>query len=182
MTSTSLAPQPAGLRQTSVSRFSAEYRTDTSFVANPRPRLSWVVATDGTDWQQTRAELRLTRAGAVESAVHEGPESVLVEWPFAAIDAGEQVAVEVRVSGNDGGTTAWSEPLTLVGGYLDGPWQAEGDRAALPLPEWRFRSDSPANCGTNSRWARTWPKPPCSPLRTVSTRPKSTARKWMTRF
>src|SRR6185437_2684571 len=100
------------------------------FVANPRPRLSWVVATDSTDWQQARAELRLTRAGAVESAAHEGPESVLVEWPFGAIDAGEQVAVEVRVSGNDGGITAWSEPLTLAGGYLEGPWQAE----AIGLP------------------------------------------------
>ncbi|MDQ0238865.1 alpha-L-rhamnosidase [Arthrobacter bambusae] len=139
MTSTSLAPQPAGLRQASVSRFSAEYRTDTAFVANPRPRLSWVVATESTDWQQTRAELRLTRAGAVESAVHEGPDSVLVEWPFGAIDAGEQVAVEVRVSGNDGGTTAWSAPLALAVGYLEGPWQAEAiglpvlSRAEIPL-------------------------------------------------
>ncbi|MFK4296498.1 alpha-L-rhamnosidase [Arthrobacter sp. GAS37] len=130
MTSTSLAPQPAGLRQTSVSRFSAEYRTDTAFVANPRPRLSWVVATESMDWQQIRAELRLNREGTVESAVYEGPESVLVDWPFAAIAAGEQVAVEVRVSGNDGGTTAWSEPLTLAGGYLGGPWQAE----AIGLP------------------------------------------------
>lgn len=135
MTSTSVAPQPAALRQASVSRFSAEYRTDTAFVADPRPRLSWVIATDSTDWQQSHAELRLTRGGdtepgTAESAVQEGSESVLVEWPFGAIAAGEQVAVEVRVSGNDGGTTAWSTPLTLVGGYLEGPWQAE----AIGLP------------------------------------------------
>lgn len=150
-------------------------------MANPRPRLSWVVATDSTDWQQTRAELRLTRAGAVESAVHEGPDSVLVEWPFGAIDAGEQVAVEVRVSGNDGGTTAWSAPLALAGGYLEGPWQAEAiglpvlSRAEIPLGQ-------PGQLRHEFTVGRAWPKPPSSPPRTVSTRPKSTARKWMTRF
>ncbi|WP_284981944.1 alpha-L-rhamnosidase [Arthrobacter sp. efr-133-TYG-118] len=130
MTSTSVAPQPPGLRHASVIRFSAEYRTDTAFVANPRPRLSWVVATDSTDWQQAHAELRLTRSGTAESTVLEGTDSVLVGWPFGAIAAGEQVAVEVRVTGNDGGTTAWSEPLTLAGGYLEGQWQAE----AIGLP------------------------------------------------
>ncbi|MGM9470449.1 family 78 glycoside hydrolase catalytic domain [Pseudarthrobacter sp. YS3] len=130
MTSTSLTPQSAIRQQTAVSRFSAEYRTDTPFVAEPRPRLSWVAAAESTDWLQTGAELRLTRGRTVESAGHAGPESALVEWPFEAIAAGEQVAVEVRVSGNDGGTTDWSAPLTLVGGFVDGPWQAE----AIGLP------------------------------------------------
>lgn len=132
MTSTSVAPQPGALLQTSVSRFSAEYRTDSAFVAESRPRLSWVIATASRDWLQAQAELRLTRGGTAESTIHEGPESVLVEWPFGAIAAGEQVAVEVRVTGNDGGTTAWSVPLTLVGGYLGGPWQAQA--IGLPVP------------------------------------------------
>ncbi|UVJ41366.1 alpha-L-rhamnosidase [Arthrobacter sp. CJ23] len=132
MTSTSLTPQSAIRQQAAVSRFTAEYRQDTPVVAVPRPRLSWVTATDSRDWQQTRAELRITRAGAVESTVCEGPESVLVEWPFGAISAGEQVDVEVRVTGNDGGTTEWSGPLTLVGGWLGGPWQAQA--IGLPAP------------------------------------------------
>ncbi|MFJ6158612.1 family 78 glycoside hydrolase catalytic domain [Pseudarthrobacter sp. NPDC092184] len=130
MTFTFLTPQPAARQQAAVARLTAEYRTDTPFVAVPRPRLSWTTATGSRDWQQVRAELRLTRDGTVESAVHESPESVLVDWPFGAIAAGEQVHVEVRVSGNDGNTTDWSAPLVLVGGYVDGPWQAE----AIGLP------------------------------------------------
>ncbi len=130
MTSTSVTPLSAARQQTAVRRFSAEYRTDTPFVAHPRPRLSWVTATDSADWQQTRAELRLTRGGTSESALLESAESVLVEWPFGAIAAGEAVDVQARVTGNDGGTTEWSAPLTLVGGFVDGPWQA----AAIGLP------------------------------------------------
>ncbi|PTT69969.1 hypothetical protein DBR22_02340, partial [Arthrobacter sp. HMWF013] len=132
MTSTSLTPQSAIRQQATVSRFSAEYRTDTPFVPEPRPRLSWVTVTQSTDWLQAGAELRLTRGETDESAVHEGPESVLVEWPFRDIAAGEQVEVEVRVSGNDGGTTDWSAPLTLVGGFVEDPWQAEA--IGLPSP------------------------------------------------
>jgi alpha-L-rhamnosidase len=60
----------------------------------------------------------------------EGAESVLVEWPFGDIAAGELVEVDVRVTGNDGGTTGWSAPLALVGGYVDSPWQAQ----AIGLP------------------------------------------------
>lgn len=135
MSSTSPTPQSVSRQQTAVSRFSAEYRTDTPFVAAPRPRLSWVTATDSTDWQQTHAELRLNRRGAVESALLEGSESVLVEWPFGAIAAGEQVDVEVRVTGNDGGTTDWSAPLALSGGFVDGPWQAEAIGLAAPAGE-----------------------------------------------
>ena len=57
---------------------------------------------------------------------------MLVEWPFGPIAAGEQVEVEVRVTGNDGGTTDWSAPLALVGGFVDGPWEAEA--IGLPAP------------------------------------------------
>ncbi|WP_332760524.1 alpha-L-rhamnosidase [Pseudarthrobacter sp.] len=132
MTSTSLTPQSAIRQQAAVSRLTAEYRADTPFVAEPRPRLSWVTATDSTGWQQSQAELRITRGGAVESVVQDGPDSVLVEWPFGSIAAGDCVQVEVRVTGNDGGTTDWSAPLALVGGFVDGPWQAEA--IGLPSP------------------------------------------------
>ncbi|VXB88993.1 Alpha-L-rhamnosidase [Arthrobacter sp. 9AX] len=132
MTSTSLAPQSATRQRTAVTRLAAEYRTDTPFVAVARPRLSWVIDTGSKDWQQVRAELRLTRNRKAETAALEGQESVLVEWPFEAIAAGEQVEVEVRVTGNDGATTDWCAPLTLVGGFVGGPWQAEA--IALPAP------------------------------------------------
>lgn len=135
MTTTSVTPQSAIRQQAAISRFSAEYRTDTAFVADPRPRLSWTTSTDATEWVQSGAELRLTRGGQAETAVLDGAASVLVDWPFGAIAAGEQVEVAVRVTGNDGGTTGWSAPLILVGGYLDGPWQAEAIGFQLPAGE-----------------------------------------------
>jgi alpha-L-rhamnosidase len=132
VTSTSLTPQSAIRQQAAISRLTAEYRTDTAFASEPRPRLSWATATGSTDWQQTGAELRLTRGGTAESVVLDGAESVLVEWPFGDIAAGEHVDVEVRVTGNDGGTTDWSAPCALVGGFVDGPWLAEA--IGLPSP------------------------------------------------
>jgi alpha-L-rhamnosidase len=137
VTSTSLTPQSAIRQQAAtVSRFTAEYRQDTPFVAVPRPRLSWTTDTASTDWQQTGAELRLSRGRMTESEVLGGEESVLVEWPFGAIAAGERVEVEVRVTGNDGGTTDWSSPLVLAGGFVDEPWlpAPAGDEQPLGRP------------------------------------------------
>lgn len=133
MTTTSVTPPSAIRQQAAISRFTAEYRTDTSFVAQPRPRLSWVTVTDAADWIQARAELRLSRGGTVESTVLQGAESVLVDWPFGDIVSGEHAQMEVRVTGNDGVTTGWSAPLALVAGWLGGPWTAQA--IGFPAPD-----------------------------------------------
>lgn len=106
----------------------AELRSDTAIVAVPEPRLTWTVE-DAVDWRQTAVELR----SAGETVRLASPESVLVAWPFAALDPGEERTVQVRAESGEA-RTAWSEPLRLVGGFLaPGAWRAEP--IALPAPE-----------------------------------------------
>lgn len=103
----------------------AEYRTDTPFTASSAPRLSWSTETDEPSWLQAGAELQLSRAGVEQNHAVTGRDSVLVDWPFEPIAPREPVSVRVRVTGERGGSSEWSEPLTLVGGQLaDGEWTA----------------------------------------------------------
>ena len=99
------APRIATLR--------AELRDDTSFVATSRPRLSWTVASDA-DWQQAAVDL----ADGTTEVTLDGRESVLVAWPFAALDPGETREVRVRARALSGAVTAWSEPLRIAAGFL----------------------------------------------------------------
>jgi alpha-L-rhamnosidase len=105
-----------------VIRTTAEHATDRRTVATPTPRLSWVVETDVPDWRQASAEIELVGGTTVRL---DGPDSVLVDWPFEPLAAGDEVAVRVRVTGADGETSAWGEPLPVVAGFLgDGQWVA----------------------------------------------------------
>ncbi|MGX5682672.1 family 78 glycoside hydrolase catalytic domain [Schumannella luteola] len=112
-----------------ISRFRAELREDSPIVATATPRLTWSVATDERDWMQSSAELR----SGDESVVLDGPESVLVEWPFAPLEPGERRTVSVRATAASGSTTEWSEPLEIVAGFLaEGVWRAQPIGLAAP--------------------------------------------------
>ena len=110
-----------------VTSLRAEYRDDTGFVAVPRPRLSWKTTTDTANWTQLSAEIE----GGSEVVTIEGRDSVLVDWPFDALQPGESRTVRVRVTGSDGATSQWSEPLVVEAGFVDG-WTAPLVRAAAP--------------------------------------------------
>ena len=121
---------------TRVIRTTAEHATDRSTVPTPTPRLSWVIETDVPDWRQASAEVELTPTGGRDATTVrlDGPDSVLVGWPFEPMAAGDEVAVRVRVTGADGGTSAWSEPQPVVAGFLaDGQWSAR--MVGLPDPQ-----------------------------------------------
>jgi alpha-L-rhamnosidase len=69
-----------------------------------------------------------------------GRDAVLVEWPFAPLESGETRTVHVRVTGEDGSVSDWSEPLDVTGGFLaEGAWTAamvglaDPDHVAQPL-------------------------------------------------
>ena len=103
----------------------AEYRIDTPFTASSTPRMSWSTETEAEGWLQAGAELELTRGAATTGHSVSGRDSVLVDWPFEPIAPREPVSLRVRVTGEDGGVSDWSEPLSLVGGQLaDGEWSA----------------------------------------------------------
>ena len=108
-----------------ISELSADLTPTGAFVAGPRPRLSWKVATSVPDWQQVSVEIDVSKAGRSDSIRLATDRSVFVDWPADDIAPREAVSVRVRVTGSDGETTPWSEALELVGGFLaDGEWQA----------------------------------------------------------
>lgn len=82
-------------------------------VPSATPRLSWRTRSEHPGWTQASAEIRLRRGDLDDVRPLAGRASVLVDWPFPALVAGEPVTVDVRVTGADGATSAWSEPLTL---------------------------------------------------------------------
>ena len=104
----------------------AEYRTDTHFTASATPRVSWATETETEGWRQAAAELELTRGTATTTHSVTGRDSVLLDWPFEPIAPRESVFLRVRVTGEDGCASDWSETLPLVGGQLaDGEWVAD---------------------------------------------------------
>ena len=110
----------------------AERRTDGGPVATPTPRLSWVTESSVDGWLQASAELE--RDG--QTAQIEGDSSVFVAWPFAPLAPREQASVRVRVVGQDGSESEWSEPVSITAGFLaDGEWQARFVGLAEPGAE-----------------------------------------------
>ena len=108
-----------------VVRTTAEHATDRTTVATSTPRLSWVVESGTPGWRQAAAEVERTAGGSAATARLEGPESVLVEWPFEPLQAGSEQSVRVRVTGEDGEVSPWSDPLPVVAGFLaEGAWVA----------------------------------------------------------
>jgi alpha-L-rhamnosidase len=105
-----------------VARITAEHATDRSTVATPRPRLSWVTESDAPGWLQAGAEVELDTGAAVRL---DGRDSVLVDWPFDPLEPGSEHTVRVRVTGEDGSASDWSQPHPVVAGFLaEGAWTA----------------------------------------------------------
>jgi alpha-L-rhamnosidase len=110
-----------------------EYRSDSPFVAVPRPRVSWKVAAGAPGWVQARAELEWSRAADRQVATVDGSGSHLVAWPFDPLPPRERGRLRVRVTGADGVRSLWSDPIEVIAGQLgDGEWRAEF--IALPEP------------------------------------------------
>ena len=124
----------------------AEHRGAGPFVATSTPRLSWRVATTTPDWYQASYEIEVAgdlehRSGPIASG-----DSVLVPWPAAPLASRQRVACRVRVTGTDGVTSDWSEPLDIWAPLLEaGDWSARfiapagatAARASEPCPYFR---------------------------------------------
>lgn len=91
----------------------AEQRGAGRFAAASRPRLSWRVATAAPGWYQKSYEIVI--AGDLEHRTEPivAGDSVLVPWPAAPLASRQRVSCRVRVTGTDGVTSAWSEPLAI---------------------------------------------------------------------
>ncbi|WP_432488057.1 glycoside hydrolase family 78 protein [Kineococcus sp. SYSU DK018] len=124
-------------RPVTVRPVTVEHHREPLGIGQERPRLSWVVDTDEPGWVQHAHEIEVTdpdhpgeplRTGRVDSA-----EQVLVPWPAAPLRSRERRSVRVRVWGQEGGPSAWSEPTVLETGLLDaGLWNARVVAPVLP--------------------------------------------------
>ncbi len=100
-----------------------------------RPRLSWVIESSAQNWKQAAYELEAYssdqhprgQTGRVASA-----ESVLMPWQFTPLRSRERLAVRVRVWGQDGSASGWSEPAWVEAGLL----QAADWTAQFITPDW----------------------------------------------
>jgi alpha-L-rhamnosidase len=122
-----------------------EHHRDPLGVGEPRPRLSWIVATSVSGWRQAAYELEayssdgqlLERTGLVESK-----KSVLVPWPFPPLASRERLTVRVRVEGSDGHLSAWSALYPVEAGLL----QADDWSARFVTPDWEEDLTRPQPC------------------------------------
>jgi alpha-L-rhamnosidase len=111
---------------TSVREVRVERRTDGAFADTPTPRLSWTVDSTVPGWWQSGAEVRLDGGQAGERVERlDTDESRFVAWPFEPLRPHARHTIEVRVTGVDGGTSPWSDPVTVRAVFLaDGEWVA----------------------------------------------------------
>jgi len=99
-----------------------------------RPRLSWQIATAAQNWRQAAYEVerRAADGWSLTTGRVASDHSVLADWPFAPLASRERAAVRVRVWGEDGSASDWSEPLVLETGLLDpADWSAH-----FITPDW----------------------------------------------
>jgi alpha-L-rhamnosidase len=120
---------------TTPSRPAFEHHRVALGIGTPTPRLTWQTVCPEScpeaepGWRQAAYEVEIVRAGGVESrSVVESAESVLVPWPAAPLRSRERAEVRVRVRGEDGEWSGWSDPGVAETGLL-----APADWTAVPV-------------------------------------------------
>ena len=112
---------------------------DTLGIGVAEPRLSWLVETEIASWRQAAYEVEIAgdagsdplSSGRIDSA-----DSVLVSWPAAPLTSRERRSVRIRVWGEDGAGSEWSEPIEVEAGLLDvGDWSARFAGASDPAAD-----------------------------------------------
>lgn len=120
---------------THISHFQIEHLAEIVGIGWARPRLSWRVETAVQNYTQTAYQIALddgSQTGKIESS-----QSVLVEWPFDALQSRQRVGVKVRVWGTDGAQSNWSDVLWVEAGLLaKDDWSAQ-----FITPAWDEDSD-----------------------------------------
>jgi alpha-L-rhamnosidase len=119
-----------------------EHARDAFGIGEARPRLSWRLETSAQGWRQSAYAIEAYGADGTlrdETGWLELDESVLVPWPFAPLTSRERVTVQVRVRGEDGLPSSWSEPATAEAGLL----QASDWSASFLTPDWEEDTSKP---------------------------------------
>ena len=112
-----------------------EHLTDALGIGVAAPRLSWIVESTVQGWRQTAYAVEAcTPDGARVAATEQvqSGESVLVAWPFAPLTARQRLHLRVRVWGEDGEPSPWSDLAPVEAGLLSpDDWSAR-----FITPDW----------------------------------------------
>lgn len=130
-----------------------EHHREPLGIGERTPRLSWKISAE-PGWRQLRYELEIGRGQEREVYAVDSADQVLVPWPGRPLASRERAAVRVRVTGEDGVTSAWSERAVLETGLLQvadwsaapvgAPWPEDPDtdrRPPLLRRDFTLRSD-----------------------------------------
>lgn len=104
-----------------------EHRTDAGTVlgiSTATPRISWYVPNAGPDYEQTAAQIEITRAGDTATHTIPGANQTLVQWPGIPLQSRESATLRIRVAHGETWSD-WSEPRTVEAGLFNSSdWQA----------------------------------------------------------
>ncbi len=95
------------------------------------PALSWEVPSAPQGWSQARAEIEIARGAVGSQPVTEvfalpSPSSLFQAWPAAPLASRERATWRVRVAGDDGVFSPWSDPTVVETGLLErSDWSAQ---------------------------------------------------------
>src|SRR5262245_27394816 len=107
--------QPTNLR--------CEYFVNPLGIDAPRPRLSWQLNDSARGARQTAYQV--VAEGSWDSGKVESDQSIHVEYAGPALKSRQRVNWKVRVWGQDGKESPWSEPATFEMGLLEkSDWRA----------------------------------------------------------
>src|SRR5690349_18777610 len=98
-----------------------EHLRDAFGIGTDRPRLSWIVETNGDGWRQAVYEIELSDAqgnSLGQTGRLESDRSVLVEWPFEPLTSRQRVRVRARAWNSEGGASDWSDSLPIEAGLF----------------------------------------------------------------
>lgn len=95
-------------------------------IGNPEPRISWRVESAPEGFAQSAYAIEIARGdGRPQTFATHSPERALISWPDTPLISRERATVRVRVAGNDGLWSDWSEPATVEEGLLErSDWKA----------------------------------------------------------
>ncbi len=117
-----------------VAKPSLEHHRQPLGIGETKPRISWIVQTELQNWLQAAYEIEIVKSGQTQTSGRiESAESVLQVWPFAPLHSREQFFLRVRVWGQDGSASTWSEAVEAEIGLLNqSDWQSQFVGQAWP--------------------------------------------------
>ena len=161
MTSQTQHLEPNTTQTITVAKPSLEHQREPLGIGQAAPRLSWIVQTDLQNWLQSAYEIEVSRAGTITTSGRIGvTDSVLQPWPFAPLQSREHLRLRVRVWGQDGSSSDWSEALEAEAGLFNA---AIGRHILLVTPGLKMSVSSSRvlTCAVNSSCANPSRKPAC---------------------